>query len=67
MPPDMEQESGEPVLYLLLSGDGTLLEAAGTRELFWEKWQEVGSRMKPDAVILESSEAVMVIPKMLSR
>ena len=67
MPADMEQIGGEEALYLLLDGDGALLQAAGTRKLFWEKWEEVGRGMKPDAAILESNEAVMVIRKMFSR
>ena len=67
MPESAEQTLNEDVLYMLLDQDGTLIEAIGTTEWFWQfpNWVDVLCRMKPEAVLIESpSGAVMVLAKL---
>lgn len=66
MPPRLEQQEGEDVLYMLLDEGGNLLEAIGTSDWFWHLpiWTSVARRMSEEAVIAESSSAVLVVPRL---
>ena len=66
MPASAEQVLSEDILYMLLDHDGSLIEAIGTAKWFWQfpNWMNVMSRMKPGAVMVESSEAVMVLTRL---
>jgi len=66
MPASAEQVLSEDILYMLLDHDGSLIEAIGTARWFWQfpNWINVMYRMKPDAVMVESSDAVMVLTKL---
>ena len=67
MPESAEQVLNEDVLYMLLDQDGTLIEAIGTTEWFWQfpNWVDILLRMKSEAVLVESPNgAVIVIAKL---
>ena len=66
MPPRLEQQEGEDVLYMLLDESGNLLEAIGTSDWFWHAplWKSVVSRISGEVVIAESSGAVLVVPRL---